>query len=577
MIGKTISGYTITRKIGEGGMAEVYLATDMNGQNAAIKVLRDVYKSNFNLINRFKAEIRSMVQLQGHPNIVQLKSTTNCSEPVIIMEYLEGEDLYSYIKRTKQPIEESLLIEWASSILSALQYAHQKNIVHRDLKPSNIFLTKFREIKILDFGISKIIQEDEVGDIDKTLMKALTKTHDSLGTPQFMSPEQTFNSKMVTHLTDIYSFGKTLRYLATGGGDPMFKLSAKLNSVIKKCTEENPNDRYRSVDEIILALKDNRAQPIKEKSVPVKEEVENKEVKNEKKIAKKPILVYTEACYKQQGSPANLVIPEKYTSIGNDAFFLCKRLKSVKISSSVTSIGDNAFYECSNLQEVIIPNSVTSIGSFAFFGCKDLTSVTLPNTIRGIEHRTFLGCSKLTSITIPSTVKSIGSDAFLGCCSLTTINIPSFVTYIGESAFRDCKRLSSVKIYNPQTKIGRDAFKNTKVAHLSNNEGCYLTTAVCNYQGKSDDCYELTLLRKFRDSWLKEQSYGADDIKLYYETAPQIVEKIDAGEDKVGVYDYINSVITQCVALVEIEKYLETYDLHSKMVKYLTLKYNVYK
>ena len=183
------------------------------------------------------------------------------------------------------------------------------------------------------------------------------------------------------------------------------------------------------------------------------------------------------------------------TSIGEDAFYNCTGLTSVRIPNSVTSIDNSAFYWCDGLTSVTIPNSVTSIGSYAFEGCTGLTSVTIPNSVTSIGDYVFRWCTGLTSITIPNSVTSIGYDAFSDCTGLTEVNIfdlsawckidfgntsanplnyaeklklngseikdlviPNDITEIKNYAFEGCTGLTSVTIPNSVTSIGDYAF-----------------------------------------------------------------------------------------------------------------------
>ena len=194
MIGETIAHYHVTAKLGEGGMGEVYRATDTRlGRDVAIKVAKKQFSE------RFESEARSIAQL-NHPHICQLYDV---GPNYLVMELVEGAPL-------KGPLPFDKAIEYAGQILDALDAAHKKGITHRDLKPANILVTK-QGIKLLDFGLAK--QTAPLKETDGT--RALTGQGQILGTLQYMSPEQ-LQGKEVDARSDLFSFGCVLYEMLTG-------------------------------------------------------------------------------------------------------------------------------------------------------------------------------------------------------------------------------------------------------------------------------------------------------------------------------------------------------------------------
>jgi len=204
-IGTTLLGYTILREIGEGGMGKVYLAENqMVGQQVAIKILDPVLARNPDLRERFAQEARIQVALQ-HQNIVRVLNAQSSEElSFLIMEYIEGQSLDKVLKRRgKLSVDESIKI--FQQVLDAVGYAHAKGIIHRDLKPSNIMVCADGTTKVTDFGIAKVLGDTK-----------LTRTGTSMGSPDYMSPEQVLGKKDIDHRTDIYSLGATLYEMLTG-------------------------------------------------------------------------------------------------------------------------------------------------------------------------------------------------------------------------------------------------------------------------------------------------------------------------------------------------------------------------
>ena len=203
IIGKQIGPYQITQEIGSGGMGAVYLAERTEGefeQHVAMKLIKRGMDSN-QILQRFKIERQILARLQ-HPNIARLLDggLTDDGFPYFTLEYIEGEPIDSYCDNKKFSVEDRLRL--FQSVCSAVQYAHQNLIVHRDLKPSNILVTEDGTVKLLDFGIAKVVTEESGA-------TALTRTGSRVMTPRYAAPEQV-RGEPVTTATDVYALGVIL-------------------------------------------------------------------------------------------------------------------------------------------------------------------------------------------------------------------------------------------------------------------------------------------------------------------------------------------------------------------------------
>jgi serine/threonine protein kinase len=273
MNGTKLGDYEVRSLIGSGGMGEVYRAHDLRlDRDVAIKVLPSSLSSDPERLRRFEREARAAAAL-NHPNILAVfQLGTYNGAPYLVSELLEGETLRARIERSPLPLP--LAIDYCVQIARGLAAAHDKGIVHRDLKPENLFITMDGRIKILDFGLAKLVQPD--AGTAKTHLLDQTQPGVVMGTFGYMSPEQV-RAGTVDHRSDIFAFGAILYELLTGKrafqgptAVEMMNVILKedppgvstispsvprpLERIVHRCLEKNPEQRFRSASDLAFAL-----------------------------------------------------------------------------------------------------------------------------------------------------------------------------------------------------------------------------------------------------------------------------------------------------------------------------------
>lgn len=274
--GTTLGRYEIRSLIGAGGMGEVYLALDPKiGREVAIKVLPIAVSGDSDRLARFEQEAQAAGSL-NHPNILAIYDVqTDNGAPYVVSELLEGETLRD--KMAVGPVPQRKALDYALQIAHGLAAAHEKGIVHRDLKPENVFVTSDGRVKILDFGLAKLMEpEADAVATDLPTRKLKTDPGTIMGTIAYMSPEQV-RARTVDHRTDIFSLGVVFYEMLTGkrafDGDSTADLmsailreepprisntnatlSPALERVIEHCLEKNPAERFHSARDLAFAI-----------------------------------------------------------------------------------------------------------------------------------------------------------------------------------------------------------------------------------------------------------------------------------------------------------------------------------
>jgi serine/threonine protein kinase/tetratricopeptide (TPR) repeat protein len=271
--GVRLGDFQILSLLGAGGMGEVYRARDLRlDRDVAIKVLPKFVSLDPERLRRFEQEAKAAAAL-NHPNILAVFHMGSYQDaPYLVSELLEGETLREQVKRGPAPPKKA--IDYALQIAHGLAAAHEKGVVHRDLKPENLFVTRDGRVKILDFGLAKLLHTD--GETQLTKQTLDTQPGAVLGTVGYMAPEQV-RGLAADHRADIFAFGAILYELLTGkrafhrstfadtmsailNEDPlpvsqtMPNIPPALERAVQRCLEKSPDQRFQSASDLAFAL-----------------------------------------------------------------------------------------------------------------------------------------------------------------------------------------------------------------------------------------------------------------------------------------------------------------------------------
>ncbi|MFO0596736.1 MAG: protein kinase [Myxococcaceae bacterium] len=255
--------WVVEKKLGQGGMGSVFLATDIDlGRQVAIKMMSIAYTDNKELVARFEREARMMARLD-HPNLVPVYAVGRREQtPFIVMKFLEGQSLGDYLADRKR-LEPREVLPLLKQLCAGLQFIHEKNVVHRDLKPANVFVSPAGHVTLLDLGVARDTENQ------------MTRSGVIVGTPRYMSPEQILG-KRVDKTADLYSLATMVFELLTGTpvfvGDTDYSLMRAhvdeappnitdlaelpdaLNDVLQKGLAKSPAERFQTANEFLTAF-----------------------------------------------------------------------------------------------------------------------------------------------------------------------------------------------------------------------------------------------------------------------------------------------------------------------------------
>ena len=424
---------------------------------------------------------------------------SSCEEdefPVLLMDWIDGETMESYIAANYQNQSAMLMLSYRFGKMAA--WLRTQSFSHGDIKPDNIIVRPDGSLTLVDYDgmfvpSMKGSQSPTIGTRDFShplrTVDDFDETIDDFSLASIALSLKAISMKST--LLDTYSASDRLLFSENDYRNPS---NSKVISALQELMCDKDFCTLYSLFMLALARRELSAcsfrlfigekpniTPVMNEDLSTETtEEELKEAlvdewgvkysKDGRKLLEAPgelsgaysvkegTKIICDSAFWYCSSLSEIVIPSSVTSIGDSAFYGCNSLSEIVIPSSITSIGDSAFYGCNSLSGIVIPSSVTSICDSAFWGCNSLSEIVIPSSVTSIGDRAFSSCDSLSEIVIPSSVTSIGKSAFWGCNSLSEIVIPSSVTSICDWAFWNCRSLSEIVIPSSVTSIGKGAF-----------------------------------------------------------------------------------------------------------------------
>ncbi len=283
----SLGSYVLLDKLGQGGMGVVFKARHRTMDRVvAIKTLNPKFFKNKQVVERFQREVKAAARLV-HPNIVAAFDAGEARGfHYLVMEYVVGRNLHAIVTQDG-PFKQDQAVELILQVARGLEHAHSKGVVHRDVKPNNLMLDADGQVKILDLGLAQLFQTES--DPNEPTAAPLTEAGHMMGTVDYIAPEQAQDSSSADLRADIYALGGTLYFLCSGrpmfdGLTPVNRILAHLNSpppsiseacgasqsldqVFRRMVAKKPAQRYQSMSEVIEALGQTKAKPVKSQKV----------------------------------------------------------------------------------------------------------------------------------------------------------------------------------------------------------------------------------------------------------------------------------------------------------------------
>lgn len=469
----------------------------LQGRRLFLKRLRPELAGHPRYVALMQKEFETGSQLQ-HPNLVQYVTMGEDIEgPYLLTEYIDGETLTQRMADKSRP---QVNIQKAfTQLLQCLGYLHSHQVVHLDLKPDNILLTRVGEtIKLIDLGFCYTDSYD------------LTMGRNAV----YSAPEQLLADGRPDHRSDLYAAGRLLADLCQIYPE---QDNHQFQRVIARSTAHNPNDRYQSAEEMLIALNaaetQHRISPSKAMASAVIALVAGiglwtwfghhdatvsddtfsfshdnpryrilsddsltcsvcgihcfgpdsslmvfSQVKHEGRTY--DIIEVADSAFCQSEQLRSLSIGEGVRSIGIDACYACKNLVSVSLPSTLTTIHAGAFSSCHQLRSIILPSHLSSIGHGAFVGTHSLRHITIPEGVVCLPTDCFVS-SGIESISLPATLRILERGVFYDCRQLRSITLPAGIERIGEYCFLHCDSLREVTILAPTPPAISNVFADT--------------------------------------------------------------------------------------------------------------------